>query len=91
MSENNTARTVIEAIVTAILAIAIFIGAIYLTITFGYLVGLLLGATPFISDWLVAFLPVDKTQIPGITAWLAVASLFIRGSAKVADKGERSE
>lgn len=88
MGGNNNAKTVLGAIGMALLIVAIFIGGLYLTVILGYVIGILIEITPFISDWLTAYLPVEKSQIPGITAWLAVASLFIGAGRKGGDKIE---
>lgn len=70
--------------------IAVIIGAILLTfvgIGAGYLFGMLIAITPFISDWLTASLPIDKAQIPGIVAWLTVLGAFVSVGKTTTSKG----
>lgn len=80
---------VIKAILTALLVVTIVILAVFITVAIGYYFGVFLTILPFVSGWLTYALPITASQIPAITAWLAVASLFIGGTAKV--KAEASE
>lgn len=78
-----------ETIKSILTIIGAFIGAIlliYIGIGIGYLFGLLISVTPFVSDWLTNNLPIDKAQIPSIIAWLSVISLYLTSVKTV--KGE---
>lgn len=78
---------VIKAILTALLDVVLIIVGLFLTVAIGYSLGIILTILPFVSGWLTATLPVTAAQIPAITAWLAVAGLFIEVTSKVANKG----
>ena len=79
---------VIKAILTALLVVVLIIVGLFLTIAIGYFLGIILTILPFVSGWLTATLPVTAAQIPAITAWLAVAGLFIGGSARASKAGD---
>lgn len=73
---------VIKAIGAAVLIVLGVLLALFLTIAIGYYFGVILTILPFVSGWLTAALPITVAQIPTITAWLAVAGLFIGGTSK---------
>lgn len=66
----------------ALLTALLFVVGLGLGVFFGYLVGMILAITPFISDWLTFNGALSKSQFPSITAWLAVAGLFLRTSVQ---------
>lgn len=71
----------------ALLGIVVILIAIAFVPFVGYVVGMVLAMIPFISDWLTFNGALDKSQFPSITAWLAVAGIFLRASVSMgADK-----
>lgn len=92
MKNQNESSSVGKAILTgagiAILIVLMIAVSVVLAVGFGYLLGTLIVLLPFVGDLLVDGLPVTESQIPGITAWLAVAGLFIGGSSKVSASNE---
>lgn len=80
---NDVVLDIIKVILLVILTVVIFAAAFILTIGVGYLIGMFIAILPFVADWLTSGTPIDKQMIPTITAWLAVAGLFIGGSGAV--------
>ena len=77
---------VLKAILTALLVVFFILLALFLTVAVGYVLGSILTLLPFVSGWLTATLPISAAQIPAITAWIAVAGIFIGGGSKVRAK-----
>ncbi|MBU5266257.1 hypothetical protein [Virgibacillus proomii] len=63
-----------------ILAVIIFVGAIIVTVSVGYFIGMVIAIMPFVSDLLINGVGVTKQQIPVITAWMAVLRLVVTTS-----------
>lgn len=82
---------VLKAILTAILIVFLILLALFLTVAVGYFLGFILTLLPFVSGWLTATLPISAGQIPAITAWIAVAGIFIGGGSKVSAKAGDKE
>lgn len=91
MKESNLGVELLKVVGIVLLIMVIITAAITLTIGLGYLIGMFIAILPFVSDWLVTEIPIDKSQIPTITAWLAVASLFLGSSAKVNAGGKNGD
>lgn len=68
---------VIKAILTALLVVFLVLLAVFITVAIGYYFGVFLTILPLVSGWLTAFLPITASQIPAITAWLAVPALLL--------------
>lgn len=90
MNENNVITDLLKVIGAVLGIVLAIVASIVLSIAAGYLVGMFIAILPFISDWLTQGLGVDKSQIPGIVAWFAVAGLWIGGSVK-AGKGGKND
>ena len=62
----------------------LYVVSVLLAVALGYVFGMALAITPFISDWLT-FGPIQKVDIPAVTAWLSVVGLMINvgGRTKV--------
>lgn len=75
-------RAILGAIGTAIIVVILVLLAIFLTVGLGYFLGYILTITPFVSGWLTTALPITVAQIPSITAWMAVLTLFIGTGAR---------
>lgn len=75
-------KAILGAIATAILVVILILLAIFVTVAVGYFIGYILTLLPFVSGWLAGSLPITAGQIPSITAWMAVLSLFIGTGAR---------
>lgn len=75
----NVAKETAKSVGIAIAVVITFLLIVVATVGIGYLLGMLLAILPFVSGWLTEGLSIEKSQIPSITAWFAVGSLFIGG------------
>lgn len=73
----NVLKDVLKTVGYAIVFIGGIVLAFCITIIFGYFIGGVLASLPIISDWLMLSGSVDKSQIPTITAWIAVIGSFV--------------
>lgn len=78
-------KELIALLGAALLTAALFIVGVSIGLFLGYLFGMLLAITPFISDWLTFNGALSKSQFPSITAWLAVAAFFLRANTTKGD------
>lgn len=83
--------SVLKAMLTALLVVILILIGLSLTVAIGFFFGFILTLLPFVSGWLTATLPISAEQIPAITAWLAVAGIFIGGGSKVSAKAGDKE
>lgn len=73
----------------ALLTALLFLLGLVVALFGGYLFGMIIAIIPYVSDWLTFNGALPKSQFPSITAWLAVAGLFLRSGAVQGEKGER--
>lgn len=71
-------KTAILGLIGAIVAILILVVALIATVFFGYAVGLLIVAMPFVSGVMVGETAISPANIPVYTAWIAVAAVMFR-------------
>lgn len=81
----NVLSDVIKAILAVLIVSLAAIAFVVLTVGVGYLFGMAIAITPFVSDWLTNTLPVEKSQIPALTAWFAILRWFVRGSGRISN------
>lgn len=86
MKHKTKGKDVLSVVIAAILAVVLIASLIVATIGVGYVVGMFIAILPYVSDWITTGLPIDKSQIPTITAWFALAGLWLGGSAKAGNR-----
>lgn len=72
---------VVAGIFAAVGGVVLLALMVLVAVSFGYLVGLFLIMIPFVAAWLTEGVGLDTTQVPTITAWIAVAGIFLKGSS----------
>lgn len=73
-------KDALVVILAVILAVIIFVGAIIITVSVGYFIGMVIAITPFVSDWITHGVGISKQQIPIITAWMALFRFVVTTS-----------
>lgn len=81
-------KDLLSIIVGALLGIVAAILAVYVTTAVGYLFGILITVTPFLSEWMTVEGLVDPDYIPGIVSWVFFISILIGSNVKVGIKSE---
>lgn len=64
-----------------------FVVGTYLRLVLGYLFGMLIAITPWVSDWLTVGGLIDKGDFPAIIAWAFVITGFIPIRGGVGENG----
>lgn len=75
------AEKVVAGIFAAVGFVILLALMILVAVSFGYLVGLFLVMIPFVATWLTEGIGLSTSQVPTITAWLAVTGMFLKGSS----------
>ena len=70
-------------LLAAVITLVMFVISLILTVVAGYFVGVILAVTPFINDMLY----VDHELIPVLTAWFAVAGVFLKATITTNSEG----
>lgn len=86
MSENI--KAVFASIAVFLLVVALAILGVYITISVGYLLGLIIVATPYIGEWITVGGLIDSEYIPGIISWLSLVATAFGTRFKAGNGGE---
>jgi hypothetical protein len=69
-------KTAALGLIAALVILIIIVLAVIATVFFGYAVGLLIVAMPFLSGTMVGGTSINPADIPTYTAWIAVAAVM---------------
>lgn len=73
----NLIADVIKAILAVLIVVLVALVVASVTVGIGYLVGTFIAILPVISDCLTYTLPIDKSQIPALTAWASTPLILV--------------
>lgn len=71
-------KTAVLGLIAAIVILIIIVLVVIATVFFGYAVGLLIVAMPFLSGAMIGGTSINPADIPVYTAWIAVAAVMFR-------------